>query len=285
MEIFRKLLGAFCLLTGARAGDRVMNGDFEQKLCTGWSVSKAGPEIFMGCLDGLVYLEGGDVWYYSPNFFGGHNFGLIFGINPIADGSNDLGPVVGESATFTEGMSLNYGGENSFIDRIGPTGNGSFLILRDFDQSYGCGVAKDGGTYRTVGTFLELGGLIDSIAPSTRATLLDSIMRFFDIKPVTGIAEQLAHSIIGNGVRLNVQPSLFRNSLWVRLVGHGLRSPIALQIYDVCGRVVKSLVISASGVDLWSGDDSYGFPLPSGIYFIHYDGLEERLIKKVVKVN
>jgi len=242
-------------------------------------------EYYLECLDGRVYLEGGDVWYYDPNFLGGHNFGPIFGINPIADGSNDLGPVVGEPATFTEGMFFNYGGENSFIDRITPTGNGSFLILRDFDQGYGCGVARDAGNYRTVGTSLELGGLIDSIAPSTRAILLDSIMRFFNIKPMTGIAEQLAHRVTANEVRLNVQPSLFRNSLRVRLMGQELRSPIALQIYDVSGRMVKSLVIPESGVGFWSGDDSYGFPLPSGIYFIHYEGSGKRLIKKVVKVN
>jgi len=48
MEIFRKsVLVALCFLTTARAGDWIMNGDFEQKLCTGWSVYKSGPEIII----------------------------------------------------------------------------------------------------------------------------------------------------------------------------------------------------------------------------------------------
>ncbi len=130
--------------------------------------------------DGRMYLEGGDVWYWDPFHAGGYNFGPLFSINGTADGHDDLGPVVGESGTFTEGMDFAYGGENSFIDLIDTMGTG-FQIFHDGNDNYICGVANDPGTYRTVGTTFELGLLNDGDAPSTRAALLDSIMKFFGI--------------------------------------------------------------------------------------------------------
>ncbi len=128
---------------------------------------------------GRMYLEGGDVWYFDPEY-GGYDFGPLFGINAVSDGGDNLGPVVGESDAFTNGMNFTYGGENVWVDHINPTGTG-FLIFHDGDDAYNCGVANKAGMYRTVGTSFELGLLNDGTAPSTRAVLLDSIMDFFGI--------------------------------------------------------------------------------------------------------
>ena len=89
---------------------------------------------FLQNQDGRVYLEGGDLWYYDP-MWGGHDFGPLFGINAVDDGDDDLGPVVGESNAFTTGMSFAYGGENSWIDHINPSGSG-FLIFHDGDEAF-----------------------------------------------------------------------------------------------------------------------------------------------------
>ncbi len=134
--------------------------------------------------NGRVYLEGGDVWYYDPLYQGGYDFGPLFGINATADGSRDLGPVLGKTGTFTKNMDFNYGGENWWVDHIDPTGTG-FVILYDGDNDYNCGVANDAGSYKTVGTSFELGLLTDANAPSTRAVLLDSIMKFFGAEGTT----------------------------------------------------------------------------------------------------
>ncbi len=126
---------------------------------------------------GRVYLEGGDVWYYDPNSADGHDFGPTFGINATADGSGDLATVLGQPGTFTEGMSFTYGGENSWIDHLEPSASTAFLILANSSPSYGCGVANDAGTYKTVGLSFELAGL--GGGSTSRSDLLQAIMEFF----------------------------------------------------------------------------------------------------------
>jgi hypothetical protein len=130
---------------------------------------------------GKCYMEGGEVWYGDPSSASGFIFAPYFGIKPLADGTSDLGPVVGESGTFTNTMYFaGYTGENNDIDRIDSTNTG-FVIFRDGNNSYNCGVANQHVVYRTVGMSFELGLLTDATPPSTREALLGSIMSFFGI--------------------------------------------------------------------------------------------------------
>jgi PKD repeat protein len=123
---------------------------------------------------GNLYMEGGDTWYYDAQT-PVHN---MFGINPTADGSGDLSTIVGQTGTFTEGMSFSYSGDNSYIDRIQPTGTG-FLILQNSSPSYGTAIANDPGTYKTIGVSHEFGGLTDGITPSTKEDLFNAYLEFF----------------------------------------------------------------------------------------------------------
>jgi hypothetical protein len=123
---------------------------------------------------GNLYMEGGDTWYYDSQT-PVHN---MFGINPTADGSGDLSTVVGQTGTFTEGMSFTYTGDNSYIDRIQPTG-AAFLILQNSAPSYGTAVANDPGTYKTIGVSHEFGGLVDAASPSTKEELFNAYLEFF----------------------------------------------------------------------------------------------------------
>ena len=148
-------------------------GIFANNYVIGASSSEATALVDYLNNGGNLYLEGGDVWYYDPP--SGYNFCPLFGIQAVSDGSGDLGPVLGELGTFTSQMIFNYSGENSFIDHINPTGSG-FLIFRDGNNNYNCAVANDAGTYKTVGTSFELGGLVDDGEISNKATLLDFIV-------------------------------------------------------------------------------------------------------------
>ncbi len=127
---------------------------------------------------GNVYLEGGDVWYFDPASANGHDFGPSFGIQATADGSNDLATVEGVDGTFTQGMSFPYAGENAWVDHLEPGNAGAFMIFENSTPTYGCGVAYDAGTYRTVGLSFELAGLSDNPA-GHKVLLLQNIMDFF----------------------------------------------------------------------------------------------------------
>ncbi len=127
---------------------------------------------------GQLYLEGGDTWAYDP-ITAVHPY---FKINGLSDGGSDAGPIEGASGTFTDGMYFTYQGGNSYIDRLAPLpGSSAFPIFLNVSPAYMNGIAYDGGTYRTVGTSFEFGGLVDGPSPSTKNELLVEILDFFGL--------------------------------------------------------------------------------------------------------
>jgi hypothetical protein len=244
---------------------------------------------------GRLYLEGGDVWYYDPLYMGGYDFNPSFGVNATSDGSSDLGPVVGQAGTFTRTMNFNYAGENIYMDNISPTGSGAFLIFNDQDNLYDCGVARDAGTFRTVGCPFELGSLVDASGASTRQALVDSIMKFFGISLV---AIEAAGGQDVMPFSLEAIPNPFRDQTKILFsIGHsatqfgGVKS-IEIKIYDAGGRLVKSFAppsALSSATNLggpsaltWDGTDQTGRRVPSGVYFIHCQADAKRRVQKVI---
>ncbi len=125
---------------------------------------------------GNLYMEGGDTWYYD-NPTAVH---AMFNINGTSDGSSDMGTVVGQSGTFTEGMSFSYTGDNSWMDHIDPVSPAE-MIFENQSPNYGTGVAYDAGGYRTIGTSHEFGGLNDGSSPSTKEELMIEYLGFLGI--------------------------------------------------------------------------------------------------------
>ncbi len=127
---------------------------------------------------GQLYMEGGDTFAYDPET----PVHPYFNINGLTDGAGDAGPIQGAVDTFTEGMYFTYSGANNYIDHIAPQGS-AFAIFLNVTPAYINGVAYDGGTYRTVGSSFQFGGLTDGTEPSTKNELLVEILEFFDMNP------------------------------------------------------------------------------------------------------
>jgi hypothetical protein len=232
---------------------------------------------------GSICLEGGDVWFFDP-LGNGFDFGELFGLSATDDGSNNLGPVNGQSSTFTDGMSFSYAGENNYIDHIEPSGANSLLIFEDSDDSYGCGVAYDATAYRTVGLSFELGLLTDSTPPSTRAALLDSIMTFFRNTP--GVFEESVLSA-SRFMNLNVYPNPCMKQVNITLLFVNNHQPVTLKVYDILGRCVRTLldkqrVHSTQQSIIWDGTDNRGMQLPEGVYFVKIQTVDYKKVSKVI---
>lgn len=246
-------------------------------------INNSSPEAialvdYLQSQNGRVYLEGGDVWYFDPP--SGYDFAPLFGINPSGDGSSDMGPVIGETNTFTQSMNFNYGGENDWMDHIDPTGSG-FLVFHDGDNNYNCGVANDAGNYRTVGTSFELGLLTDAAPPSTRAALLDSIMHFFGIN--TGIQDTRIQTP-NISTTLEIYPNPCRGMICIKIRSQtGNRGNNAITIYDSSGRSVRQYTdVAGDQLIIWSGQDELGRDLPGGVYFVRLTSKEIKKTHKVV---
>jgi hypothetical protein len=123
---------------------------------------------------GMIYMEGGDTWYYDNQTV----VHTMFNINGISDGTGDLGTVQGQAGTFTDGMSFSYSGDNSWIDHITNIPPAE-IIFNNVSPAYGCAVAYDAGGYKTIGASFEFGGLSDAASPSTKKELMMKISDFF----------------------------------------------------------------------------------------------------------
>lgn len=231
--------------------------------------SQAGQEIeqYLELLGGKVYLEGGDVWYADPHNFHGYFFHPLFHIDPISTSVGPLSNVSGIDGTFTQSMSFNYSGENSSIDRIDPDNDG-VLIFKKSSNDFGCGVAANN---KTVGISFEFSGLEDSLPPSTKLILIDSIMEYFGIPP-TGIKEY--NQIIDDQkITFVITPNPFRQMITLKLQIPRTKAQITLKIYDVSGRLVKDFSrITPNAVRptliSWDATDDNGRRVAQGVYFV-----------------
>ncbi len=128
---------------------------------------------------GMIYMEGGDTWFYDSQTA----VHPMFNITASSDGGSDLGTIQGVAGTFTEGMSFSYTGENAWIDHISNIPPAE-LIFNNVSPAYGCAVAYDAGTYKTIGASFEFGGLADGISRSTKDELMAEIIDFFGLNPI-----------------------------------------------------------------------------------------------------
>ncbi len=125
---------------------------------------------------GRLYMEGGDTWNYDPQT-AVHPY---FNINGVNDGQGNAGPIEGVPGTITEGFNFQYSGENNYIDQLQPL-NDAAIVLKNVSPVYNNGIAYDGGTYKTLGSSFEFGGLSDGSA-TTKWQLLRAILQFFDVQ-------------------------------------------------------------------------------------------------------
>ncbi len=111
----------------------------------------------------FLYLEGGDTWFFDSNT-PVHD---LLGIEPVGDGPNNPSENLGTIVTVPSPactlpvLEMEYSGENQFIDRINPL-PGSSVLLQNQSPSFEVGIARDSGTYQTLGTNFELAGISET---------------------------------------------------------------------------------------------------------------------------
>jgi PKD repeat protein len=125
---------------------------------------------------GSLYMEGGDTWAYDQQTA----VYPMFNIDGTNDGSSDMGTLLGQTATFTEGMSFVYNGDNSWMDHIEPI-TPAYKIFNNQSPQYGTGIAYNDGDYKTIGASHEFGGLVDGSFPSTKEELMAAYLEFLGI--------------------------------------------------------------------------------------------------------
>jgi hypothetical protein len=224
-------------------------------------------ELYLLYKGGKVYLEGGDVWFADPLANHGYDFCPLFDISRVSNTIGLFPGVTGINGTFTQDMLFTYEGETTMIDCIDST-NGSSVIFKNTHNNLSCGVAAN---HTTVGLSFELGGLIDTILPSTKLILIDSIMEYFGIPP-TGIKEY-DQIINEQQITFSIAPNPFRKLININFRTGQSAKGIELKIYDVSGRLVRFFNLASDFLPLastisWDGRDNNNRRVAEGVYFV-----------------
>jgi hypothetical protein len=137
-----------------------------------------------------------------------------------------------------------------------------------------------------VGTSFELGLLVDGVVPSTRAVLLDSIMKFFGIGGGTGVMEYTEPS--GVPMRTELAAPYPNPGLRVLSIRYQLAqaSAVSLLLYDAAGRLVRTLAdgVKEPGYYMvqWDGRDDLGRKVPAGVYFVTLQTQDYNKVEKAI---
>jgi len=233
---------------------------------------------------GRVYMEG-NPWYINPYFFGGHDFGPIFGIDGLNYYYNQMGPMTGQTGTFTVGMSFSYTQEGSeYNDYVNAIGTG-YVIFDDTNNGYHVAVANDAGTYRTVGSCFHLANLADATPPSTRSALIDSIMKFFGIVINPGVKEGGLAGLPLKTLLGVMYPNPGLGVMNIRYQVAGV-SDVSLCVYDAAGRLVRTITKGACEpgcyTQVWDARDDLGHRVPAGVYFVRFETDDYKRTEKAI---
>lgn len=229
---------------------------------------------------GNIYMEGGDTWAYD-NATAVHPY---FNIEGLDDGEGDLGTINGYPGFITDGMTFTYDGDNNFIDQIAPIAP-AVSIFSNQDPQYICAVAHDGGSYKTIGSSFEFGGLTDGQSPSTKEILLQRMLDFFD-GIYTGVEPK--PSDLTTDLQVAVYPNPVKDELNISF--NSTEGEItSIEIMDIMGRrsemISNRLIINSDHVKI--NNDIFGGwnELPEGIYVLSIRINNEVITKKIIKVN
>lgn len=170
------------------------------------SLSNAQGQMLANFLNagGKVYMEGGDTWAYNTPT----PVHPMFMIDGDADGSGDLSTLQGMDQSIVDGMSFSFSGDNSYIDRIIPLGT-AVPLFQNASPSYYAAISYDGGTYKTIGSSFEFGGLQDGGNRSVKDTLMMQYIEFFGI---SGAAPLLANFMVTDNTICRYEEVLFTDN-------------------------------------------------------------------------
>ena len=210
---------------------------------------------------GNIYMEGQLTWAEDPQTA----VHPMFNVSTETVSWNFVNPVSGVDGTFTENMWFEYMGAMNYYDNYLIPEGSAFAILGKDDVSHNFMVAYDAEIYKTVGSTIDFGGLVDDIHPSTKKNLLAKILIFFGQDIV--ITEIDDKEIYRSPIRCFPNPFSSYATLQFTLTEE---STVDLSIHDMNGTLIQQLYTEK---ELPPGTHEYIFEksdLENGIYLCNF---------------
>ena len=210
-----------------------------------------------------------------------------FNIGTISNGNYfEFDSIYGVTDGFIDGKTFGYSSPVPYSNHyLSATGN-AFPVLSSGMSDSACVVAYNEGSYKTIGSSIEFGGLVDVDSISTKANYLLDILDFFDISDYILSENELKYPAI-EASKIEAYPNPFRNKITIE-IPNTADSPQYLQIFDLTGRKVYEKQLSNNGQaesvisTSWDGKDRSGKELPKGLYFIRVKSTEHSEVTKIL---
>jgi hypothetical protein len=127
---------------------------------------------------GNVYMESYSSWFYGA----GVMLEEIFKFSAGRVNSYSFEEMSGVTGTLTEGMDYQYIAPIPYaIFEVVPKGEGFALMHNKGDSTRCLEFGYAGSDYKTIGTFIEFGQLVDSEPPSRKAILFKKYLEFLEV--------------------------------------------------------------------------------------------------------
>jgi hypothetical protein len=211
--------------------------------------------------------------YVHADFINNTDANILLGVSgdPIGDGIN----------LYIVGGTPN----NQYSQEIVSPLSGADSVFSYMGGGPGA-VRYDGGSYKTVLFGFGFEAINSTGTFESRKVVLARVLDWFGIE--TGIDEVPGKRIIKP--EISVYPNPFSSKVSFQLSGileYQNSGELEIRIYDVSGRMVKSLSLTTNHSPLgtglsWDGKDKNGKGLGNGVYFVTYRDESVKISKKII---
>ncbi|MFA8299074.1 MAG: C25 family cysteine peptidase [Hyphomicrobiales bacterium] len=189
--------------------------------------SEAKQKIFNYLLKGgFVYLEGAESWNIPSKHTN------LFQIKGIRNSTKfDTDNIKGLSGTIAEGFVRKYKNATAYINKLTPQNGSQAILINSIGSTfYNCVVSyiDENSGYKTIGSSIELRGLIDDVDDS----ILDIYLKFFNLKTST--------EKIDLKTPLKVYPNPFKDETSIAYFLDE-DAHVTIDIYDINGKKISSI--------------------------------------------
>ncbi|MCB2221347.1 MAG: T9SS type A sorting domain-containing protein [Bacteroidetes bacterium] len=228
---------------------------------------------------GNLYMEGRVTWADDPQT----PVHSMFNIDVVNYTMFLIQEVNGTTGSFASNLSFGYDGNNPVNDySIEPVAP-AFGLFTTQDIEHGAMVAFNEGTYRTIGSTIEFGKLVDGESPSTKAELMQLFLDWFE-GTLTGVDENNA---VQNNTGLTAcSPNPFTDATVLEVNLHESVF-ISLKVYNLQGQAIKTLfegeMQKGTNQIPWDGANLQGEPCDAGIYIVKLVNGTQTISTKLIK--
>jgi hypothetical protein len=231
----------------------------------------------------------------------------FYPVHGTAQSGNGGFALASSSPTYAPGqlISITLSGTQGFkglllyaFDSMGDH-RGTFAIPSGYQAMSGCGgdamatLGQANGTFKSVPVGFNWTAPTSSDPLTVVAVVAVDIATFYVLNPITippaagGVDAQTA-TLDAQALLLRAAPNPFVRSTSIEYT-LGVGGPASVRIYDMMGRLVRTLTEDAQAAGLhsldWDGRDDRGVDLGTGLYFVRLDAAGDSRACKILRLE